>query len=176
MWMLKFLPQNCKKKYFSKINSDNKMIEKPREYIINLDASPKERWNDIMKEYRTELHCIKKFFLGEIAKAYGGPLTTLGHSFMTSFFSALSRLRIVYFGEELEGMAQAGGMSLGDLTVVQLAYEAFAMCTSIICKDGGDKLLHIRSMDWDGEYLKRLTIAVRFFRGGMCVSEGVTWP
>jgi len=47
-------------------------------------------------------------------------------------FSLFTHLGVVYYGDELRAIAKQTGISVGKLALMQVAYEAFAFCTSIV--------------------------------------------
>ena len=83
----------------------------------------------------------------------------------------------VMYSEELTRIAEILGVPVGKVILLQLAYEAFAACTSVVAN--GDTAdghpLHIRTMDWEMPELERLTIEVDFQRGGRTVASATTW-
>lgn len=47
-------------------------------------------------------------------------------------FAGLAKVGKVYYNKELKGIAAAAGLPLGQVVVLQIAYEVFAACTSIV--------------------------------------------
>eukprot|EP00658_Telonema_sp_P-2_P060951 TRINITY_DN49721_c0_g1_i1.p1 TRINITY_DN49721_c0_g1~~TRINITY_DN49721_c0_g1_i1.p1 ORF type:complete len:349 (+),score=61.33 TRINITY_DN49721_c0_g1_i1:123-1169(+) len=81
--------------------------------------------------------------------------------------------------EELKGVAESLGVSLGKVAMLQIAYEVFAGCTSIVVdmdQEGSSHPFHIRTMDWDLPGLQEITIQVEFVRKGRTVFKAATWP
>lgn len=91
----------------------------------------------------------------------------------------------VYYGRELKAVARRSGISLGitfiaklcigllaqydpivhkqlgKLVALQLTYEAFACCTSVVLSTKEDQTpVHIRTMDWALSFLSDITIEV----------------
>ena len=101
--------------------------------------------------------------------------TGIKASLATTIFSTAAKTGFVYYAEELKGIAKAANIPLGKVVLLQIAYEAFAACTSIVV-DGPDGYpLHIRSMDWDMPELQPLTIEVDFIRNGHFIHRATTW-
>mmetsp|Transcript_138201 Transcript_138201/g.440886 ORF Transcript_138201/g.440886 Transcript_138201/m.440886 type:complete len:304 (+) Transcript_138201:64-975(+) len=99
--------------------------------------------------------------------------------------AGLTKMGRVYYGEELQGIANVAGLSVGKVAIMQVAYEVFAACTSIVVDVdashldrglSGRRPFHIRTMDWEFEQLRELTIEVDFVRGGHTVFSATTWP
>ena len=137
-------------------------------YVVDLDCPASERWNEVIKDYAHQLPSVLAMtedILGTGIKA----------SLATTIFSTAAKTGFVYYAEELKGIAKAANIPLGKVVLLQIAYEAFAACTSIVV-DGPDGYpLHIRSMDWDMPELQPLTIEVDFIRNGHFIHRATTW-
>lgn len=66
----------------------------------------------------------------------------------------------VKYKEELKSIARLLGINPGRVIMLQLAYEAFAACTSIVTMSDAGHPIHIRTMDWEMPQLQPLTIEV----------------
>ncbi len=137
-------------------------------YKINLDQPPESRWNEVVTIYKSDiLNALKN--TEEMLN--GSYYYWAAHN----FFSLLSNLGLVLYSKELEGIAKTLDISVGQVALLQLAYEFCTCCTSIITKENG-KVYHFRTMDWDMNFLKPLTINVEFMRDGEPIFRGTTWP
>jgi hypothetical protein len=99
----------------------------------------------------------------------------------------------IYYSKEIEGIAEAADIPVGKIAMLQIAYEVFAACTSVVvdmplsnlntaaaaaapgADSSGSAPFHIRTMDWSMEVLKALTIEVDYMRGGCLVARATTW-
>ncbi|ETO22544.1 hypothetical protein RFI_14647 [Reticulomyxa filosa] len=65
----------------------------------------------------------------------------------------------------------------GELIMMQLIYEATALCTSIVTIDrkNESKPIHIRTMDWEMEFLQPLTIEIQFTLQNQVICHCTTW-
>lgn len=96
---------------------------------------------------------------------------------LTGMFTAFTWLGGIYYGDELRGIARQLDISTGRLALLQVAYEVFAMCTSIVADSpAASGPQHIRTMDWDLPALQCMTIEVEFCRGGTPLFVATTWP
>ena len=61
-----------------------------------------------------------------------------GSKIVEPLLATAASVGFVQYGDELRGVAKAAGVPLGRVVMLQIAYEAFAACTSIIVegKDG----------------------------------------
>lgn len=144
------------------------------EYIINLDANPKDRWKEIGEVYKSDMQQAMK----EINATVPGFVIDL----VDTFGSELDSLLPPPYGDELKGLAEVTEIPVGELFLFNLAYDITAHCTSIVAQSSDGKLLHARNLDMpaDQQFQAVLTIArkqtftVHFQRGGKTVYSGVT--
>lgn len=147
-------------------------------FQINLDAKPRERWRHIVEAHLGQLSQILQIIEDVIGTGFAA-------STASAIFTGLTKAGRFYYGEELQGIAEATKLSIGQVALIQVAYEVFAACTSIVVDVDGALVggtagvktpFHIRTMDWPMENLEKLTIEVDFVRGGQVVYSATTWP
>lgn len=143
-------------------------------HIINLDLPPEKRWIPLVKEYKdTILEVYKKMdkILSQVTGSWG------------SIGLWTAQITISFYGEsplyykELKSIADELNLPVAKIVLLQLCYECFSACTSIIIDDK-DKLshpIHVRTMDWDDTFLRPLTVNVKFVKNGNMLFEGTTW-
>lgn len=133
----------------------------PPTFVVNLDVSPKLRWQHIIRLYMDQFREVEKrieSMINDIVGQWAGPML---EKVLSTVMSGITRLGLVYYGEELKGFAQETGIPLGKLVLIQFVYECFACCTSIVCQDEQNQIpMHIRTMDWGLDFLKPLTIGI----------------
>ena len=140
---------------------------RPPRYQVSLDDPPETRWNGVVTDYLDHLPAALEMVDDLIGTGWLS-------EFVLSGFGALTRLGLVHFGGEIKGIAQAAGVPIGKVALLQVAYEAFAACTSIVV-EGQAHPLHIRTMDWDMPALQALTIEVDFVSQGKTLFSATTW-
>eukprot|EP00742_Colponemidia_sp_Colp-10_P023380 GILJ01027838.1.p1 GENE.GILJ01027838.1~~GILJ01027838.1.p1 ORF type:complete len:370 (-),score=23.06 GILJ01027838.1:423-1415(-) len=87
-----------------------------------------------------------------------------------------NKLSVVYYSDELNAISELSGMPLGRVVMMQLVYEASALCTSVVVpRDGEGCAAHIRTMDSEMDFLRKLTVEVEFRRGGHTLAVASTW-
>ncbi len=137
-------------------------------FTIDLDKSPETRWTEIITIYKNDILQAIKYTEQAIGNQYLTWLTT-------HCFSLLTNMGLVFYSQELQGIAQILDIPLGKVAMLQLAYEFFTCCTSILVKQD-NKVFHFRSMDWEMEFLKPITINVLFSKNNEVLFKGTTWP
>jgi hypothetical protein len=136
-------------------------------YVVDLDAPSEERWGHIVRAYADELPGVLGLADEMLGKWGAGAIAPL--------LTGAARVGFVQHGAELRGVAEAAGMSVGRVVMLQIAYEAFAACTSIVVNGADGRPLHIRTMDWEMPDLMPLTIEVDFVQGGELQYRATTW-
>lgn len=122
-------------------------------YVVDLDAPPAERWKHVVSDFAQQLPGVTSLadeILGETGSKLVEPL-----------LAAATAVGFVQYGDELRGIAAATGLPIGRVVMLQIAYEAFAACTSIVVEGENGHPLHIRTMDWEMPELQPLTVEVR---------------
>jgi len=164
-----------------------------RWFVVDLDAPPEKRWGHVIKQFVKPLKGLTTH-LDEI-------LTEeiryrLGSYFPIKFFFWLLGKALpepVY--AELEGMAKAvaqDGIDLNSIVSTNVFYELTTACAAIVARkpeEEGGNLIHGRNLDFGfglgvnpltnqfivAEYLRNLTINVRFQRGGVTLYSATTY-
>ena len=139
--------------------------------VIDLDKDPKDRWKEIGTKYKTEL----KQAMEEVK-------TMLGEKIRLAeiFGNELDSLLPPPYADELRGLAEAADIYVGDLFLLNIAYDVTAHCTSLVAQSNDGHILHARNLDTPGEFAKLLTITrkitftVHFQKGGTTVYSGVS--
>ncbi|CAF0844433.1 unnamed protein product [Adineta steineri] len=151
-------------------------VSVPPRFIVNLDLSPALRWQHILRLYIDQFREVEKkidSMITDIIGQFAGPML---EKILSTIMSGITRLGLVYYGQELKGFSEITGIPLGKLVLIQFVYECFACCTSIVCKDEQNNIpIHIRTMDWELDFLKPLTIDVDFQKNGQTIFKATTW-
>eukprot|EP01128_Nolandella_sp_AFSM9_P004950 TRINITY_DN2335_c0_g1_i2.p1 TRINITY_DN2335_c0_g1~~TRINITY_DN2335_c0_g1_i2.p1 ORF type:complete len:423 (-),score=76.88 TRINITY_DN2335_c0_g1_i2:311-1579(-) len=144
-------------------------------YIIDLDLPPEQRWNQVVDDYKDEFKEIEKWVAEESKDFLGNKLGPFVKGLASTIMGWVNGLGAIFYSKELKGMAKRSGMELGLLVTMQLVYEASTCCTSVVVVDDKGIPHHVRTMDWELEFLEPLTIEVDFQRGGVSQYCGTTW-
>ncbi|KAI6656842.1 N-acylethanolamine-hydrolyzing acid amidase-like [Oopsacas minuta] len=142
----------------------------PPTYTINLDEAPKLRWKEVAKDYGTQM----VNFRSKMVQLLKIPVALLD-VLETQAPAILAHLPNEYAGE-IVGLAQAIGLPLTDMILVNIIYDMTAACTSIVAQTTDDKIIHARNLDYSLPMeLRNLTIIVDVQRNNLTVFNGVTF-
>ncbi len=156
-----------------------KHIAVPTE-IVNLDLPPSDRWKAIGIKYKEDIQAGMETIMSFVPDFLVDLIDEIGKT--------LESLLPPPYREELLGLAAATDIHVGELFLLNIAYDITAHCTSIVAQKG-ETLLHARNLDAPGrdvaefgEKNKRFMstardtcIAVLFKSGGKTVYSGVTF-
>lgn len=139
-------------------------------FIINLDLPPEQRWKQLVTNYKQE--CLEIFnYLETLSQQMlGGVAKTI----INGFIEGYRYFYDVMYQKELEGIANTLGVSINKLILGQLVYESCACCTSVIFKFKGNNL-HFRTMDWDMDILKKVTVNLVFKKNNQVLFGATSW-
>ena len=148
--------------------------KKCKEFIIDLDAPPADRWNEVAAEYGSDIK--------EAIKITVEGFPDIAVKIADFFGKELSELLPSFYREELDGLSQAIGVPVGEVFFYNLAYDITAHCTSVVTETSDGKILHARNLDMPRdaafqrlvEISRKTVIAVSFRKQGVEVYSGVT--
>jgi hypothetical protein len=136
------------------------------QFTINLDLPANQRWSQVCS---TPLFQNVSNWLvntvDDVLPGKGSILQDIGKMINQAYLPQELAL-------EIQGCAEAVGVSYGWLTMLNLGYEVSDACTSIIAQSDDGKIYHARNLDfWDGmgftASLKELAFQANFQKGGV---------
>lgn len=157
-----------------------------REYRINLRLPEKERWNEVIRAERRLLRRVARTVIKDYA-AYPGFVRWAAAALFKAGYQAWGGR---YVGE-IESLAEACGVSAGELTIGGCQYElthaldprgdgflarvrSLFACTAGVRQLAGLGPTHVRSMDWEVPIIGEATRLFRFHdRDREFVSVGI---
>lgn len=117
-----------------------------KEYVLDLDLPPTQRWTQVATEKRNEIRAVLDKFIsflrdfGKIADYIVDILTLTG--------PMLDDKLPKPFADEIRGISDATGLVLGEVVIYNIFYEIFTVCTSVVAQDPTGKLYHARNLDF----------------------------
>jgi hypothetical protein len=134
-------------------------VDVPPQFIVDLNQPPSLRWQHILRLYIGQFRQVEEKIESMINQLIGPWVGPMLETSLSTIMAGVTRLGLVHYGDELKGFSQETGIPLGRLVLMQFVYECFACCTSIVCKNETTNTpVHIRTMDWELDFLKPLTI------------------
>ena len=147
-----------------------------KRYTINLDRPPQYRWKEIVAEYGWEFPILLKEFEQMV------PPEVIE---LASFIGLEVEKYIPYpYNMEIVGIATESGMTVGEMVLANVYYEATAFgrkdgrkaCTSIVAEAEDGTIYHGRNLDYSfADVLRNLTIIIDFQRNGKTIYTGTTF-
>lgn len=143
----------------------------PKQYVIDLDLLPNQRWKQIFDDHKVQCQNAVK----ELDKLVSGNvfIRTLAKT-AEHIASTYTLTNKVMYIEEIQYMAERMGIPVGKAILFQLVYEMSAMCTSLGSSVNGE-MVHFRSMDWELPFLKDLTMSLEFTKNKKTLFHAVSW-
>jgi len=144
-------------------------------FVINLDLPPVERWKEVTRERKDQLHGLLDVFRRMVGDK--------GLKYVSMAMEALSKYLPHTYAEEMKGISEVADVSIGEVVLYNIFYEFFTACTSIIGQDSHGKLYHARNMDfglmlgWDkknntwlvSEMLRKILFIADFQKDGKTI-------
>ncbi|KAE8630965.1 hypothetical protein XENTR_v10001033 [Xenopus tropicalis] len=155
---------------FSLSSSYTQDVPAPR-YNVSLDDPPEQRWEPVLKHYNYSLlrEILDHFFNSVVPKWVHAIIRPLAEVELELYMNE------PYAGE-IRGMAKTIGVSVGDVVLLNLCYEATAFCTSIIAEDTNGNIYHGRNLDYFfPDLLRKITMDLNFIRNRQIAYTGTTF-
>ncbi|KKA20118.1 hypothetical protein T310_5891 [Rasamsonia emersonii CBS 393.64] len=136
----------------------------PPIYRIDLSLPPRERYVELSRLYRDELHSLTDLF-DELVEAF---LPNVPVKFIRGLARlALRRLFTTEETEEIRGISQAAGVDMYLLVAFNVLLDVLMGCTSggvrVKAEDSSHtKMLHFRTLDWGMDALRKLIVQLEY--------------
>ncbi|EPS38533.1 hypothetical protein H072_7678 [Dactylellina haptotyla CBS 200.50] len=153
----------------------------PPKYVVNLDLPPRQRYQQIGKDYKEKILTLTPLF-DEV-------LSPVPYKGVVSFIARaiLRRVHTSEEQEEIKGLVEVTGVPLYLMIAFNTFLDTFMGCTSGAVRlvpdpnkvDGldedRDKMVHFRTLDWGMDGLRSLLIEVDYQRGGKTIARAITY-
>lgn len=142
-------------------------------YDIDLDLPPEERWLPMINDYKEPLKNIYKK-MDTMLNQRLGVAGKLGRWLIEKSINIYGESPLYY--KEIKSIANELNIPVNHMILLQLCYECFSACTSIIIDQPNLPYpLHFRTMDWDDIFLKDITVNLRFMKNKKFIFEATSW-
>ncbi|KAJ6657497.1 hypothetical protein lerEdw1_002432 [Lerista edwardsae] len=137
---------------------------------VSLDSPPERRWEPVLSQFDPV------FLRSAAERIIDETVPKWVHAVLRPIAEKLDDYVPQPFAGEIRGMCKSVGVKVGDLLLLNLAYESTAFCTSIIAQDDNGNIYHGRNLDYHfRDVLSKLTIDVNFVKNGKVVYKGTTF-
>jgi len=138
-------------------------------YEINLDLPAEQRWKILFDDYENELDTIKPI-LKSLIDTY-----TQNYSFIIKpLIKTYKFFKMIMYEKELSYFAKRLNIDFDYVLLLQLIYETSSCCTSIVSQVE-NKYCMFRTMDWPMEFLKFITVDLKFTKNGKTLYYATSW-
>ena len=140
-----------------------------KEYNINLDLPPEDRWKDIAIEYSSDIVNVINTAETQLPWLFSKTIKYLAKNYFVNIPEHLGD-----YGKEIIGISKYSNISLYDVVLYNIFYEVFSLCTSMVI-NSEDTIIHARNMDFgvlmEGivPLLKNITIHVNFIKNNKVI-------
>jgi beta subunit of N-acylethanolamine-hydrolyzing acid amidase len=149
-------------------------VRVPR-YSVSLNEPPSTRWNHIVDEYREQMRAADRAVSAMIRDGAGGRVKgKIVENLASGMLRTYNAFGGVYYGAELQGIANRLGVALGKLVLMNIVYNLSAYCSAVVVEVDGVPV-HIRTMDWDLDVLEPLTVEIDFVLDNRVLFSATTW-
>ena len=80
-----------------------------------------------------------------------------------------------HYYRELTALADILGIPFYKMVMIQYGYEFFSSCTSAVVKNVNNDTIHLRTMDWNDNSLRPLTIQLKVMKNNSIIADTTTW-
>eukprot|EP01125_Pyxidicula_operculata_P010616 TRINITY_DN3496_c0_g3_i1.p1 TRINITY_DN3496_c0_g3~~TRINITY_DN3496_c0_g3_i1.p1 ORF type:complete len:364 (-),score=46.86 TRINITY_DN3496_c0_g3_i1:59-1102(-) len=141
----------------------------PKNWTVNLDLPPSQRWpwEDMVPYYNETVHKALQL------------ISVFVPGWLEPEVEEAALLALPYLGDyaqEIESCSKAFSIPLGDAVLLNLIYEVEAGCTSITTENSDKEMLHARNLDFPlASVLRDLVIQVQFTKSDKVLYRGTTF-
>lgn len=142
---------------------------------MNLDLPPSERWVQIATANKEHIADLIGVLINLITPWFPNAI-----DFVDDVFGDLAPKLAQPYRDEIFSIANATGIPLGQITMYNIFYEIFTVCTSVIAQDKDGHVFHARNLDfglfmgWDpvlhdwqiSQKLRKMIINVNWLKDG----------
>lgn len=142
--------------------------------ILNLDEPSDKRWIFIIEKYKEEIKITYDILYDRIYQIVGAYGKYAFDKLLYMIVNGYGKRNFYY--EELMSISKTLNIPFHRVVAVQYGYELFTACTSAITKgEITGKTYHLRTMDWNDNSLRPLTIQLKVIKNGKIVADTTTW-
>ncbi|XP_066282814.1 N-acylethanolamine-hydrolyzing acid amidase-like [Branchiostoma lanceolatum] len=145
-----------------------------KRYVVNLDAAPEEHFAPMCQDpdIQALIPMLKKDAKDMITSLVPEEVLPL----VDILTADLDQYLPQPFAGEMRGIANCTGIDLGEIVILNLAYDLTAFCTSIVAQDDKGTIWHGRNLDYGfGDFLRNITVIVDFQTKGQTLYTSTSY-
>jgi len=134
--------------------------------FFNLDLEEKERWVNILNKFENMKLEIREFVQSLFINVN-----------YDKYINVVDKMLLenkIRYSDEIKYIAKFFNLTFIEILLLQLFYEAHAACSVGMLNIKG-KMFYFRTLDWNLEFLKKITIELDIIKNGVIVGTAVTW-
>ena len=145
-------------------------------YVIDLNKPPKERWTELINDYKQEM--VPMFQkLKEEEKIFPWIIRFILRIIIQFFWRFFINKEIQKEVDSISNIVKSVGIPKIEVIMLNIGYDILARCTSIIIQHPkGGNVVHFRTMDWDSEEIRAVTVQLIFIKDNQIVAKVTSWP
>jgi hypothetical protein len=110
---------------------------------LDLDLAPEQRWIDIILAKSDAVNNIVTYLFSKLPHLVEPEVVAFLNRDLAPLAGELGE-----FGKEMIGVSKASGLPLGQIVAMNIMYEAFTVCTSIVAENQNGDIVHGRNLDF----------------------------
>jgi|SRR3989338_817406 len=139
----------------------SKKSDIPR-FIINLEDNPKERWKEVIEVYKEKIPKVISWMDEFLKGMVGEYMVGITKNLANNIIEKAINMNCMCYSDDIRAISELSGIKMGLIGLMQITYELFACCTTLIAENKEGKPIMIRTMDWEMDILKEMTIELDF--------------
>mmetsp|Transcript_3544 Transcript_3544/g.5640 ORF Transcript_3544/g.5640 Transcript_3544/m.5640 type:complete len:403 (+) Transcript_3544:50-1258(+) len=124
---------------------ENKTVEW---FTLNLDLPAEQRWTGLVKPKAKQIQRLVDVVINSIQKIIGEKRWNSTSALLEFMVDLELRALPNDYGREIKGMSEATGIPRADLFILNMAYEVWGLCTSMVIQDDAGEVWHGRNLDF----------------------------
>jgi hypothetical protein len=140
--------------------------------VIDFSKPPSERWIELTQKYKSQILNAFEVLDNRIYQLLGNIPKTAFNSILKNIINLYGTRN--YYYDELKSIANILDIDFYKVVMCQYGYELFSACTSAVISIMHETV-HLRTMDWDDNSLRPLTINLKIINGSSLIGIATTW-
>eukprot|EP01013_Petalomonas_cantuscygni_P010658 TRINITY_DN2382_c0_g1_i1.p1 TRINITY_DN2382_c0_g1~~TRINITY_DN2382_c0_g1_i1.p1 ORF type:complete len:358 (-),score=75.12 TRINITY_DN2382_c0_g1_i1:427-1500(-) len=139
-----------------------------QEHVLDLSLPPKQRYAKYVPLYKDKVKKVLDYVTSKVPSA--------AFDLLTVVLADMDAMIGQPYADEIRGLAECGGFSLGDVVLLNVFYELTAGCTSLVALNTHNRsAVHGRNLDFNIPHLGPITVQVKVERNGTYLYHATTF-